>query len=92
MTTTDPTRGRAWHPTTLVPNVSINAVACSSVAFCVLGDSSGTVETSSNPTAGRNAWLSQSIAPKDAIESLACPTARLCIAVTHHGDAIIGRG
>ena len=91
MTTTNPTRGRAWHATTLVANVSINAVACASVAFCVLGDSSGTVETSSTPTAGRNAWLSQSVAPKDAIESLACPTARLCIAVTHHGDAIIGR-
>ena len=91
MTTTNPTRGRAWHAATLDRNVSINAVACSSVAFCVLGDSSGTVETSTTPTAGQKAWLSQSVAPKDAIESLACPTARLCIAVTHHGDAIIGR-
>lgn len=91
MTTANPTHGRAWHATTLVPNVSINAVACSSAAFCALGDSSGTVETSTTPTAGHKAWLLQNVAPKDAIKSLACPTARLCVAVTRKGDAIVGR-
>jgi hypothetical protein len=91
MATTKPTHGRAWHATTLVPDVSINAVACSSAAFCVLGDSSGTIESSTTPTAAKNAWLFQNVAPKDAIESLACPTSRLCIAVTHKGDAIVGR-
>jgi hypothetical protein len=91
MTTTNPTHGGAWHATTLVPNVSINAVACSSVAFCALGDNSGTVESSTTPRATKNAWLFQNIAPKDAIESLACPTSHLCVAVTHKGDAIIGR-
>jgi hypothetical protein len=90
MTATDPTHGPSWHATTLANNVSINAVACSSVSFCVLGDDSGRVETSTNPTAGAKAWLSQNVAAKDAIESLACASARLCVAVTPKGDAIVG--
>jgi hypothetical protein len=48
------------------------------------------VETSTRPTAGAKAWVSQDVAAKDAIESLACPSTRLCLAVTRQGDVIVG--
>jgi hypothetical protein len=92
MTSTSPTGAHSWHATTLLNNVSINAVACSSVSLCVLGDDSGAAETSTDPTGGASAWASQSIAPGDAIESLACPSRRFCLAVTKHGDAVLGSG
>ena len=73
-TSTNPTSGGSWQAATLTSNVSINAVACASVAFCVLGGDNGLIETSTDPSGGAVAWSSpQTTVPGDAIESLACP-------------------
>jgi Bacterial Ig-like domain len=94
VSSTQPTQGAsAWTLTSLPPPTSdpsmspaINGVSCPSVTLCAAVDESGTILTSTNPTAGTSAW---SFAPVGNLvftqfSGLSCPSSSLCVATVPH--------
>lgn len=92
VTSTKPTSSGSWHATQLAadPSVTINAVACPSQSLCIVGDTSGLVETSRDPAGGESRWASASIDPGRSITSLSCVSSTLCVAAENGGRVLVG--
>lgn len=83
-TSTDPTNGSSWKAAYTHAGIFLDAVSCSSQAFCAAVDSSGDVVTSTDPADGVAAtWTmtAQNVDDGKGLTSVSCPSASLCVAV-----------
>jgi hypothetical protein len=70
----------AWRETMRPAPLSITAIACPSASLCVAGDQAGNILSSTNPTAGANAWSSAGVLT-DSSGGVSCASMSLCAAV-----------
>jgi hypothetical protein len=86
--TGDPT---AWHASD-APLALLGAagLSCPSVSLCVAGEVFGGVVTSSDPTAGEQAWTPVQVDGSNAVNAVSCPSVSFCAAVDYAGNVIVG--
>ena len=83
----------AWTVPQAPPQCILSSVSCPSSTFCVIGDASGDVIVSTNPTGGPASWKTAHVGGADCyvgetgapcwLAGMACPSSKLCVA----GDA-----
>jgi hypothetical protein len=86
-TSTDPGGPEPWRVTAL-PGLDnrLDAVSCPSPTFCVVvGDD---IYTSTDPTGGVNAWVSQHM-PRNGILSVSCPSPTFCVALAQETNVLV---
>lgn len=88
--TDDPSGGAGAWTSTILPSVAPTSISCPTVSLCVLGDYSGDVVASANPTAGSGAWSTARIDDQGSpLVGVSCPAATLCVAVDTGGNAFV---
>jgi hypothetical protein len=86
---TNPTR--SWKLFRIAPRVrnhapAITAVSCTRTKFCLAGDQTGAIYSSSKPTAGAKAFKRVKLTSAT-IVSISCRSAKLCVAIDGSGRA-----
>ncbi len=93
-TSTDATgAAAAWPGANLDRSGRLTSVACPSSTFCVAGDDSGDILTTSEPGGGASAWLSAAVDPaahdgQGSIYAVSCPSTHFCAAVDDQGNVL----
>ncbi len=67
----------------------VDAVACPTVSLCVVGDRSGSVLTSTDPTAPEPKWHRAAVDVGYQVTALACPSAQLCVLGDGGGNLLV---
>jgi len=85
----------AWTVGEVPPPCILTSISCPSATFCVVGDTTGDVIVSTNPTGGAASWKQSHIGIGDCTVSetlafcwlagMSCPTTNLCVAVDSAG-------
>jgi hypothetical protein len=85
----------AWTVVEAPPQCILSSVSCPADSFCVVGDASGDVVVSTNPTAGAASWKAAHIGGADCyvgetgapcwLAGLSCPSVKLCVAADAQG-------
>jgi hypothetical protein len=79
----------AWTIVTLPGDELISSVSCPGVALCVVGDGSGDVWVSTDPTGGFRAWHRTKLENPintTGLNGMSCPTTTLCVASDVNGN------
>jgi hypothetical protein len=90
LSSVDPAAGAGAWTRTYLSRSKLQAISCPSTSLCVIGDYSGEMWASRNPTAGVRAWRDLiNVAPTSFLPgSVSCASSSLCVGNDLDGDLV----